>query len=573
MPSGNFGGIAVRLIVGLVLAAMFSGTAFAQTDTVLKDTPAPMQKEVAALASPADPLATAQRELREGHPEQAAVSFRKLVSEGSGAAAAAGLVRSLVRLYDVPAANEAIKKALAEFPDSPAVHEANGEVLYRRGILWDAEVEFAKTINKWGPNAQAYLWLSRIYTAEAFHKKSRTMLERAYAIDPDDPEVKKAYSRVPASRHEEPAVVENVSKQPDQKSITEADKPDAPKPVDLTLKQDGKPEAKPEANAAAKGIVQVLRSASASHYGCQIVGSPKDVQIPLMTLLRDPTHVHGYGFDMMFNDQHARLLLDTGAGGIVINRRLAEKAGVKPLIESSIRGIGDKHGASGYIGRLESLKVGNLELRNCLVEVSETRDVMDDDGLIGSDLFQEYLVEIDFPHHTFRLSELPPRPDEAGKAEPTSGDSSEVELHDSYIAPSMKDFTRMFRVAHYLLIPTMVNQSPPRLFLLDTGAFNNAMATDAARELMHLDEAGDMHVRGLSGNVKKVYTASTATLAFSHFRQQNLDLVAFDLSRISRSAGLDVSGTLGFGMLRMLDIFIDYRDGLVNFKYDPNALR
>jgi Aspartyl protease len=137
----------------------------------------------------------------------------------------------------------------------------------------------------------------------------------------------------------------------------------------------------------------------------------------------------------------------------------------------------------------------------------------------------------------------------------------------------MKDFTRMFRVAHYLLIPTMVNQSPPRLFLLDTGAFNNTMASDAARELMHLDEAGDMHVRGLSGNVKKVYTASTATLAFSHFRQQNLDLVAFDLSRISRSAGLDVSGTLGFGMLRMLDIFIDYRDGLVNFKYDPNALR
>jgi hypothetical protein len=31
-------------------------------------------------------------------------------------------------------------------------------------------------------------------------------------------------------------------------------------------------------------------------------------------------------------------------------------------------------------------------------------------------------------------------------------------------------------------------------------------------------------------------------------------------------------GFLGFGMLRMLDIKIDYRDGLIDFNYDPNRL-
>jgi hypothetical protein len=31
-----------------------------------------------------------------------------------------------------------------------------------------------------------------------------------------------------------------------------------------------------------------------------------------------------------------------------------------------------------------------------------------------------------------------------------------------------------------------------------------------------------------------------------------------------------VSGTLGFAMLRMLDIKIDYRDGMVDFTYDKN---
>ena len=37
---------------------------------------------------------------------------------------------------------------------------------------------------------------------------------------------------------------------------------------------------------------------------------------------------------------------------------------------------------------------------------------------------------------------------------------------------------------------------------------------------------------------------------------------------ISDSTGTEVSGTLGFAMLRMLDIKIDYRDGLVHFDYD-----
>jgi hypothetical protein len=34
--------------------------------------------------------------------------------------------------------------------------------------------------------------------------------------------------------------------------------------------------------------------------------------------------------------------------------------------------------------------------------------------------------------------------------------------------------------------------------------------------------------------------------------------------------GTEISGTLGFGMLFMLDIRIDYRDGLVDFSFDPN---
>ena len=75
-------------------------------------------------------------------------------------------------------------------------------------------------------------------------------------------------------------------------------------------------------------------------------------------------------------------------------------------------------------------------------------------------------------------------------------------------------------------------------------------------------------VKGLSGNVKDVYSASKATIQFSHFRQERTDLIAFDLTHLSDWLETELSGVLGFAMLRMLDLKIDYRDGLVNFTYD-----
>ena len=38
---------------------------------------------------------------------------------------------------------------------------------------------------------------------------------------------------------------------------------------------------------------------------------------------------------------------------------------------------------------------------------------------------------------------------------------------------------------------------------------------------------------------------------------------------MSDRTGTEVSGVLGFTTLRLLDVKIDYRDGLVDFVYDP----
>ena len=78
-------------------------------------------------------------------------------------------------------------------------------------------------------------------------------------------------------------------------------------------------------------------------------------------------------------------------------------------------------------------------------------------------------------------------------------------------------------------------------------------------------------LKGLNGKVNKVYSAK-ATLRFAHLLQPSMEVVTFDLSPESRRVGTEVSGFLGFAMLRMLEIKLDYRDGLVDFENAPKPI-
>jgi hypothetical protein len=136
----------------------------------------------------------------------------------------------------------------------------------------------------------------------------------------------------------------------------------------------------------------------------------------------------------------------------------------------------------------------------------------------------------------------------------------------------MANWTKVYRFKHILLVPTLVDKTGPMLFMIDTGSFSNVLSTRAAREVTQIRSDPATQVSGLSGSVAKVYRADKAALQFGHYEQQNQDIVTFDMSSISKSTGTEVSGILGFAMLRILQIKIDYRDGLVDFIYNPNHL-
>jgi hypothetical protein len=213
------------------------------------------------------------------------------------------------------------------------------------------------------------------------------------------------------------------------------------------------------------------------------------------------------------------------------------------------------------------------------------------DGLIGADVFSSYLIDLDIPGSKLRLSPLPKRPNE--NAQPAAlqsvaqdqGEDSDTQADegmraagvptdvpmDAYVAPSMANWTKVYRFRSLLLIPTYVERVGPWLFMIDTGSFSNILATRTAQQVTQLRASG-MQVSGLSGSVAKVYTADKATLQFGRFIQENEDMVTFDLAAPSRQTGTEVGGILGFRMLRILQIKIDYRDGLVDFLFDVHRL-
>ncbi len=226
-----------------------------------------------------------------------------------------------------------------------------------------------------------------------------------------------------------------------------------------------------------------------------------------------------------------------------------------------------------------------------MVKVTDAASpVTGQDGLIGADVFSSYLIDIDIPSAKLRLSPLPKRPNEAAQpaalqtmaqdqaedADESSegakaGGLTDVPM-DAYVDPSMASWTKVYRFRSLLLVPTYVDHLGPLLFLIDTGSFSNILSTRTAQQVTALRSNPNMQVRGMSGSVSKVYTADKATLQFGRYSQENEDVVALDLANVSRQTGTEVAGILGFRMLRILQIKIDYRDGLVDFVFDPHHL-
>jgi Flp pilus assembly protein TadD/predicted aspartyl protease len=484
---------------------------------------------------PADVLGDALLLYRRGNLDAAIEKYRLMLrTDPSSPDAHAGLARTYLKQGNVNLASETVNNGL-KFSNSADLRVALGEVYFRQGKIPEAEQEWLSVINSGNANGRAYLGLARVRNALSQYAQGKAMIDKARDLDSVDPDIELNWNMtLPLA--ERIRRLESYLASPD--SVGAHDRADSQHYLDY---------------------LKMLNNSSQG--SCRLVNQGTKAEMPLVRLMVDAEHLRGYGLTVKMNGRKATLMLDTGASGILVSRKVAEKAGITKAAESRIAGVGDNGADSGYIGLASVVKIGDLEFQDCPVRVLDKSSILQDEGLIGTDIFEQFLVNLDFPQEKLRLSALPERADN----EDRSADSLNSGFHDGYVAQGMQSYTKVYRFGHYLLVPTKVGNVSPKLFLLDTGGFLSQITPAAAREVTKLRADSERVVVGISGSVRNLYSAEKAILEFGRVRQANQDLTAFEISSASQSVGTEISGTLGFMTLHLLNIKIDYRDGLVDF--------
>jgi predicted aspartyl protease len=250
-------------------------------------------------------------------------------------------------------------------------------------------------------------------------------------------------------------------------------------------------------------------------------------------------------------------LLDTGASGITIGRKLAEKAGAVKIAQSWIDGIGDQGPVPSYEAWVDKISIGGIEFRNCTVTVSSKNNVADEAGLIGTDVFEKFLITLDFRERKMLLAPLPKNPNATSEDNPAQ---------DRYIAPEMQSFTKFFRFGHDIVVPVVVNDKAVGNFILDTGADLNSMSPKFAAQVTKATAEGDYIMKGVSGKVENVLTGKKAILMFAKMRIESHALPVFSTDNTSAAEGTEIAGFIGIRTLVQMKMTIDYRDGLVNLE-------
>ncbi len=486
------------------------------------------------------PASTSPQTLfKQGNFRGAASAYQKSIERQPSPQAYAGLIQSLLKLDDVAEAEQSEAKALQAFPQSAAVIAAAGDVKFRQGLMAEAEDEYTSALKLDENCARAWLGMGRIYSAASQPRRSREAFATAYRLAPDDGDIL-YYWAVGQPYPENVAALEKHLAEFHDDAERERHEREY---IDFLKALAGRKVWVP---------ARPIDSADLKLQPIFVEGrtAPQRSRMVQQSIIPDSnSRLRGYALQVKLNDRvNANVLLDTGASGLTIGRKLAEKAGAKRLSAHSLEGVGNSGPAVGYEAWVEKVSIGSLDFHDCHVHVSP-RENEDYDGLIGTDVFEDYLVTVDFSAHKLRL-EPAPRPAQAGESKPAE----------------LQPFTQFYRFGHILLLPTRVGTSTGGLFAVDTGSLTNSISPALARQVSTVRNS-NVPVKGVSGAVKDVFTADEAVLQFSRFRQIHEDIITFDVHGLSKDLGTEVSGFLGFATLRKMKLIIDYRDGLINFEY------
>jgi len=432
----------------------------------------------------------------------------------------AALVQTLLHEGEVQRAASQVNKMMAVDPHSAVTLTAQAEVQLHQGQPW-LTLETLKAAEA-ADRCYARVYLIRSYALriDSMYATERAEIQKAYDIDPTDPDIRHAFLSVVSPAHEIEGIHEGLATMKD---------------LDEDTRQ--------KAQANMEGMMQLLTENSQT---CKVQPSVESATIPLTPFYLDPTHVDGYRLDVQLPQTKVRLQVDTAASGLYITRAMAELNGLQPDPIAPQQTV-----------HADKITIGPLEFRDCIVGVSDTPFSGKSDGFIGTDMFASYLITLNQPNARLVLD---PLPKQAGIL---PGDRME--------APELRGFSPVYHRQQFLMEPVTLNNKERRLFVLDTGIRFSTMTPGVAHSVSTMKVNFTNPMQTVSGATMQVYREifdmQFANVALYHANH----VLQFDPSAIEKNSGLQIAGMLGFDMLHSQVLHLDYRDGLVKLESRGDA--
>jgi hypothetical protein len=480
-----------------------------------------------------------------GNTERAETLYAAQVASSSSASAYVGLIRTQLAGNKLSAARATVKNALVAMPTSADVQAAMGDYLLRSGQIPEAAIGYSRAIALDVCSARGHFGMGRINRLLSHHLASEHELNIAHKIAPLDPEVTDAFLT----------------------SLPEADRTES-----LEAFLSSKPVLPPDRVNELTRQLTILQA----HKFCTEVEPPQIAKLPLKPIMENGTLIRSWGFTTQLNHDVELLELDSSVSGILIDEKHAAKVGVQPLIAGANK--------VPYDGFIDEIKIGSVKYRDCPVRVVATSTLADANGLIGLSFFRDHLIHIDYPDQSVTLGPLPALPLAASSANDRP-----------IITPTEKDWSQVYIDGTNIFVPALINKQGPYLFVLDTGAVRTFLSPEVANTTLGKTTDSSVALRGVSGPVVKVIPKEGGgdrnradiysndgsllrvyrplkfpTLRFAGTEFAAPGALSFDLTPKSHATGIEVSGLLGFDVIRSFLIDVNYRDGLARILFDQN---
>ena len=455
-----------------------------------------------------------------------------------------GLVHAQIELDKAPDALATAKRANDAIPHSAAIHALTGDAELRAGHIDEASAAYAEARALDPCSAAAHFGTARILELSAMRKSAQRELAFAHRLAPADTAISEAlFSTLPAPM--------------DAKGLRNL------LASDHNLSPDHRHRLEQEAALLEMGAT------------CQTTEASGTVKVDLTPLFYDGVHLRDYGVRVGGGGTIAvNLELDSTASGIVLSETDAKSLHVTPAVAD--------YRSAPYSGFLSILQIGHLRYEKCPVSVVPDATLAHRYSVIGTDFFRRSLIHLDWNAKQITLTPYPQTA--AGGA-----DSGPV---DADIPAGEKEWSHVFIDQQRILMPALVEKRPAGLLMLDTSYTVDMLSPSAAQSFRTSSDA-TLAVVGVSGDLVRMFAkeggGDVNRTELIDFKGSNMPirlvglqeavrfagneppifgLWSFDISRVSHAAGLEVGGIIGFQIVRQYYVDIDYRDALIQLKYD-----